>query len=43
MTNSQSETNSGSWIAVGVAWAAVGLPLAWGVFETCLKAAALFR
>jgi hypothetical protein len=30
-------------VAVGLAWAAVGIPLAWGVFQTILKASALFR
>ena len=33
----------GSWIKVGVAWALVSLPLAWGVFKTFEKAAVLFR
>jgi hypothetical protein len=29
--------------ALCLAWLWVGLPLAWGVFETALKAGALFR
>jgi hypothetical protein len=31
-----------SWVLVILAWAAVGLPLAWGVFMTFKKAALLF-
>jgi len=41
--SAQTGTKSGSWVAVALAWTAVGVPLAWGVFQTCLKAAALFR
>ena len=32
-----------SWLAVAFAWAAVGLPLAWGIFKTVEKASAFFR
>ena len=32
-----------SWIAVILAWIAVGIPLAWGVWQTLRKAAVLFR
>jgi hypothetical protein len=32
-----------SWVLVFLAWAAVGLPLAWGVFTTFKKAALLFH
>jgi hypothetical protein len=32
-----------SWALVAVAWLAVGLPLAWGVFMTIQKSAPLFR
>ncbi len=28
---------------IGFAWAAVGVPLLWGVLNTLIKAAALFR
>jgi hypothetical protein len=28
---------------IGLAWVAVGLPLLWGVLQTLVKAAALFR
>jgi hypothetical protein len=34
---------AGQWGLVVLAWAAVGLPLLWGVWNTLLKAAALFR
>jgi hypothetical protein len=34
---------SGSWMPVVMAWLAVGLPLAWGVFMTFKKAALLFK
>jgi hypothetical protein len=33
----------GHWGAVVAAWLLVGLPLLWGVWNTLLKAAALFR
>jgi len=33
----------GNWMAVILAWLAVGLPLAWGVFMTFKKAALLFQ
>jgi predicted signal transduction protein with EAL and GGDEF domain len=32
-----------SWIAVALAWIAVGIPLLWGVLVTIKKAAPLFR
>ena len=32
-----------SWIAVVVAWTAVGLPLGWGVLQTLKKAVILFH
>jgi hypothetical protein len=32
-----------SWVAVGVAWLLVGVPLLWGIFITFKKAALLFR
>ena len=31
-----------SWLAVAVAWTAVGVPLAWGILETLEKTGALF-
>jgi len=31
------------WIKLVLAWTAVALPLAWGVFKTLEKAAVLFR
>jgi MFS family permease len=33
----------GSWIEVAIAWALVGVPLGWGIFQTVGKAAALFK
>ncbi len=33
----------GQWPLVIVAWLLVGIPLAWGVFQTMKKAALLFR
>jgi hypothetical protein len=32
-----------SWIAVALSWAAVGLPLLWGVYVTLQKAMKLFE
>ena len=32
-----------SWVLVAIAWLAVGIPLAWGVWMTLKKAALLFR
>jgi hypothetical protein len=34
---------AGQWGAVVLAWVLVGVPLLWGVWNTLLKAAALFR
>jgi hypothetical protein len=34
---------AGQWGLVVVAWVLVGVPLLWGVWNTLLKAAALFR
>jgi hypothetical protein len=33
----------GSWAAVALAWVLVAVPLLWGVWNTLLKAAALFK
>ena len=33
----------GQWGTVALAWVLVGVPLLWGVWNTLLKAAALFR
>ncbi len=33
----------GSWLLVGVAWVAVGVPLLWGIWTTLEKAIVLFR
>jgi hypothetical protein len=32
----------GSWIWVAIAWLAVGVPLAWGIWQTLKQAAKLF-
>ena len=34
---------SGQWLLVGAAWALVGLPLGWGVFQTLALAARMFE
>jgi hypothetical protein len=33
----------GQWALVALAWLLVGVPLLWGVWNTLLKATALFR
>jgi len=38
-----SQPPAGQWGLVVVAWLLVGVPLLWGVWNTLLKAAALFR
>jgi len=40
---SDGTAKSGGWLPVALAWAAVGIPLAWGVFMTFKKAALLFQ
>lgn len=35
--------SSASWLAVVLAWLAVGIPLLWGIFTTFRKALPLFR
>jgi hypothetical protein len=37
------ESGKSSPLAVALAWLAVGIPLAWGVSQTLIKALALFR
>ncbi len=36
-------TGGTSWVAVALAWVAVGVPMLWGVWMTLKKAALLFR
>jgi hypothetical protein len=36
-------TGSTGWLAVALAWIAVGVPMLWGVWMTLKKAALLFR
>jgi len=45
MTNGseQSRPSVASWLLVAIAWALVGLPLAWGVSKTLQTAVKLFR
>ncbi len=31
------------WIAVAISWTLVGIPLAWGIWKTLVKAAILFK
>ena len=38
-----SEAKPGQWGLVAMAWLLVGIPLAWGIWNTLLKATALFR
>jgi hypothetical protein len=38
-----SESRPGQWGLVAIAWLLVGIPLGWGIWNTLLKAAALFR
>ncbi len=40
---SAAATSPSQAVAVGVAWLAVGAPLAWGVSQTLIKAMALFQ
>jgi hypothetical protein len=37
------QSAAGSWLLVGLAWLAVGVPLLWGVWTTLKKAVVLFR
>lgn len=48
MTEPKGETRAvqpmaASWVAVVLAWIAVGVPMLWGVWMTLKKAAVLFR
>lgn len=45
MTNGseQPRPSPGSWVLVVIAWALVGIPLAWGVSKTLQTAVRLFR
>lgn len=38
-----SEPAPGNWLAVAIAWALVGIPLLWGIYNTFKKASALFQ
>jgi hypothetical protein len=39
----ETQPGAGEWGVVVLAWVLVGVPLLWGVWNTLLKAAALFR
>jgi hypothetical protein len=41
-TSGSAESRS-SWLTVAIAWALVGVPLAWGIYKTLEKALVLFR
>jgi hypothetical protein len=43
MTGPRPEPSGGNWGVVALAWVLVGVPLLWGVWNTLLKAAALFQ
>jgi hypothetical protein len=42
-TTDRSAHWSGSAVKLVLAWGLVGIPLAWGVIETCINALKLFR
>ena len=39
----ESGQRPGQWGLVALAWALVGIPLLWGVWNTLVKASALFK
>jgi hypothetical protein len=39
----QTEHATGNAVKLVLAWGLVGIPLAWGVIETCINALKLFR
>ncbi|NNC23342.1 hypothetical protein HKX42_05785 [Salinisphaera sp. USBA-960] len=41
-SSSQGSTKTGQWDQVALFWAFVGIPLAWGIIETFIKAAQIF-
>jgi hypothetical protein len=44
MMNEASQSDvSHNPLVIGAAWAAVGIPLLWGVIETLIKASLLFK
>ena len=38
-----SKASTAPWLALGIAWTLVGIPLAWGVYMTVLNALKLFN
>jgi hypothetical protein len=43
MTNPPTDTATGNGWKLTLAWLFVGIPLAWGVIQTCINALALFK
>jgi hypothetical protein len=43
MSGTGPSSERGRWLVVLVAWALVGIPLAWGVYRTLQTAVKLFR
>ncbi len=41
--DARSGGQAGQWGLVALAWALVGIPLLWGVWNTLMKASALFK
>jgi hypothetical protein len=39
----RADPRAGSWLLVAAAWAAVAIPMLWGVWMTLKKASQLFR
>jgi hypothetical protein len=39
----KSEASAGNGLKLALAWAFVGIPLTWGVIQTCLNALLLFK
>jgi hypothetical protein len=43
MMATKSEASTGNGLKLVLAWAFVGIPLTWGVVQTCLNALLLFK
>ena len=41
--STEPKPTTGSWVMVAIAWALVGIPLLWGVYNTFTKAIVLFE
>ena len=42
-TVSVQQSDHSGWVAVAISWTLVGIPLAWGIWKTLVKAAILFK